>query len=66
MLLVRHSPSLLRALVIVDVGPEVSDRGRAVIAGFVRDNEELTTWSTSYATCSSTIPTVAENTSSAP
>jgi len=41
MLLVRHSPSLLRALVIVDVGPEVSDRGRAVIAGFVRDNDEF-------------------------
>ena len=41
MLLVRHSPSLLPALVIVDVGPEVSDRGRAVIAGFVRDNEEF-------------------------
>jgi pimeloyl-ACP methyl ester carboxylesterase len=41
MLLVRHSPSLLRALVVVDVGPEVSDRGRAVIAGFVRDNEEF-------------------------
>ncbi len=41
MLLVRRSPSLLRALVIVDVGPEVSDRGRAVIAGFVRDNEEF-------------------------
>jgi pimeloyl-ACP methyl ester carboxylesterase len=41
MLLVRHSPSLLRALVVVDVGPEVSDRGRAVIAGFVRDNDEF-------------------------
>ena len=41
MLLVRRNPSLLRALVIVDVGPEVSDRGRAVIAGFVRDNEEF-------------------------
>jgi pimeloyl-ACP methyl ester carboxylesterase len=41
MLLTRRSPSLLRALVIVDVGPEVSDRGRAVIAGFVRDNEEF-------------------------
>ena len=26
---------------IVDVGPELSDRGRAVIAGFVRDNEEF-------------------------
>ena len=41
MLLMRHSPSLLRALVIVDVGPEVSDRGREVIAGFVRNNEEF-------------------------
>jgi pimeloyl-ACP methyl ester carboxylesterase len=41
MLLVRRDPSLVRALVVVDVGPEVSDRGRAVIAGFVRDNEEF-------------------------
>lgn len=41
MLLVRRSPSLPHALIIVDVGPEVSDRGRAVIAGFVRDNEEF-------------------------
>jgi pimeloyl-ACP methyl ester carboxylesterase len=41
MLLTRRNPSLLRALAIVDVGPEVSDRGRAVIAGFVRENEEF-------------------------
>ncbi len=41
MLLTRRNHSLLRALVIVDVGPELSDRGRAVIAGFVRDNEEF-------------------------
>jgi esterase len=41
MLLTRRNQSLLRALVIVDVGPELSDRGRAVIAGFVRDNEEF-------------------------
>src|SRR5580692_3958960 len=41
MLLNRRDASLLRALVIVDGGPEVSDRGRAVIAGFVRDNEEF-------------------------
>ena len=41
MLLTRRNPSLLRALVIVDVGPELSDRGRAVISGFVRDNEEF-------------------------
>jgi pimeloyl-ACP methyl ester carboxylesterase len=41
MLLTKRDQSLLRALVIVDVGPEVSDRGRAVIAGFVRNNEEF-------------------------
>jgi pimeloyl-ACP methyl ester carboxylesterase len=41
MLLTRRNPSLLGVLVIVDVGPEVSDRGRQVIAGFVRDNEEF-------------------------
>jgi len=41
MLLTRRNPALLSGLVIVDVGPEVSDRGRAVIAGFVRDNEEF-------------------------
>jgi pimeloyl-ACP methyl ester carboxylesterase len=41
MLLTRRDPSLLRALVVVDVGPELSERGRAVIAGFVRDNEEF-------------------------
>jgi pimeloyl-ACP methyl ester carboxylesterase len=41
MLLTRRDRTKLRALAIVDVGPEVSDRGRAVIAGFVRDNEEF-------------------------
>ena len=41
MLLTKRDPSLLRALIIVDVGPELSDRGRQVIAGFVRDNEEF-------------------------
>ncbi len=41
MLLTRRNPSLLRALVVVDVGPELSDRGRQVIAGFVRANEEF-------------------------
>jgi pimeloyl-ACP methyl ester carboxylesterase len=41
MLLTRRDPSRLRALVIVDVGPEVSDRGRAVIAGFVQTNQEF-------------------------
>jgi pimeloyl-ACP methyl ester carboxylesterase len=41
MLLTRRDPSRLRALVIVDVGPELSDRGRAVIAGFVQENQEF-------------------------
>ena len=41
MLLTKRDQTLLRALVVVDVGPEVSDRGRQVIAGFVRNNEEF-------------------------
>jgi pimeloyl-ACP methyl ester carboxylesterase len=40
-ILTRQDPSRLRALVIVDVGPEVSDRGRAAIAGFVQENQEF-------------------------
>jgi pimeloyl-ACP methyl ester carboxylesterase len=41
MLLTRSDPSRLRALTIVDVGPEVSERGRAAIAGFVQENQEF-------------------------
>ena len=41
LLLTRRDPSLLRALVVVDVGPELSDRGREVIAGFVQANQEF-------------------------
>jgi pimeloyl-ACP methyl ester carboxylesterase len=41
MLLTRRNPALLRALVIVDVGPEVSERGRAAIAGFVQAAQEF-------------------------
>jgi esterase len=41
MLLTRQNPARLRALVIVDVGPELSDRGRAAIAGFVQENQEF-------------------------
>jgi pimeloyl-ACP methyl ester carboxylesterase len=41
MLLTKRDPSRLRALAIVDVGPEVSDRGRQVIAGFVQTNQEF-------------------------
>jgi pimeloyl-ACP methyl ester carboxylesterase len=41
LLLTKRDPSRLRALVIVDVGPEVSDRGRQVIAGFVQTNQEF-------------------------
>jgi pimeloyl-ACP methyl ester carboxylesterase len=41
MLLTKQDPTRLRALVIVDVGPELSDRGRAAIAGFVQENQEF-------------------------
>ena len=41
LLLTKQAPGRLRALVIVDVGPEVSDRGRAAIAGFVQENQEF-------------------------
>ena len=41
LLLTRRSAPLLRGLVVVDVGPEVSDRGREVIAGFVQANQEF-------------------------
>ena len=41
MILTKQDPSRLRALVIVDVGPELSDRGRAAIAGFVQENQEF-------------------------
>lgn len=41
MLLAKHDHSYLRAMVIVDVGPEVSERGRATIAGFVAANQEF-------------------------
>ncbi|HVY17550.1 MAG TPA: alpha/beta hydrolase [Rhodopila sp.] len=41
MLLTRRSQHLLRALGIVDVGPEVSEKGRAAIAGFVQAAQEF-------------------------
>jgi pimeloyl-ACP methyl ester carboxylesterase len=41
MLLMRRQAVKLRAAVIVDVGPEVSDKGRAAIAGFVQGNQEF-------------------------
>jgi esterase len=41
MLLTRRNQALLRAAVIVDVGPELSEQGRAAIAGFVRVNQEF-------------------------
>jgi len=41
MLLTRRDPSLLSALVIVDVGPELSEKGRAAIAGFVQAAQEF-------------------------
>ena len=41
MLLTRRNQALLRAAVIVDVGPELSEKGRAAIAGFVQGNQEF-------------------------
>lgn len=41
LLLARRNASLLRGMVIVDVGPELSDKGRQAIAGFVRENQEF-------------------------
>jgi pimeloyl-ACP methyl ester carboxylesterase len=41
MLLLRRNPAIARAAVIVDVGPELSDKGRAAIAGFVQGNQEF-------------------------
>jgi pimeloyl-ACP methyl ester carboxylesterase len=41
MLLMRRNQALLRAAVIVDVGPELSERGRVAIAGFVQENQEF-------------------------
>ncbi|MDR3538469.1 MAG: alpha/beta hydrolase [Acetobacteraceae bacterium] len=41
LLLAHRNAALLRGLVIVDVGPELSDKGRQAIAGFVRENQEF-------------------------
>ena len=41
LLLTRQNPSRLRALVVVDIGPEISAEGRQAIAGFVRTNQEF-------------------------
>lgn len=41
MLLTRRSQAILRALAIVDVGPELSEKGRAAIAGFVQAAQEF-------------------------
>jgi pimeloyl-ACP methyl ester carboxylesterase len=41
MLLLRRNAAVARAAVIVDVGPELSEKGRAAIAGFVQGNQEF-------------------------
>ena len=41
MLLLRRNPAVARAAVIVDVGPELSEKGRTAIAGFVQGNQEF-------------------------
>jgi pimeloyl-ACP methyl ester carboxylesterase len=40
-LMTKRDPSKMRAIVLVDIGPELSGRGREVIAGFVVANEEF-------------------------
>ena len=41
MLLTKRGTANLRALVIVDVGPEISDKGRQAIGAFVRNAQEF-------------------------
>jgi esterase len=41
MLLLRRNAAVARAAVIVDVGPDLSEKGRAAIAGFVQGNQEF-------------------------
>jgi len=41
MILTKMNPKRLGALVIVDVGPELSGRGREIIQGFVQANQEF-------------------------
>jgi len=41
MLLTKRSVALLRALVVVDIGPEISPEGRQAISSFVRANQEF-------------------------
>jgi pimeloyl-ACP methyl ester carboxylesterase len=41
LLLTRRNQALLRALTVVDVGPELSEKGRAAIAGFVQAAQEF-------------------------
>ena len=41
LLMALANPGLCRALVIVDVGPEISDEGRRTISSFVRENVEF-------------------------
>ncbi|MGE0384469.1 MAG: alpha/beta fold hydrolase [Gammaproteobacteria bacterium] len=41
LLLALNAPEALRALVVVDIGPEISDIGKRVISSFVAANEEF-------------------------
>nr|MCH9674927.1 alpha/beta hydrolase [Gammaproteobacteria bacterium] len=41
LLMALSDPTIARGLVIVDVGPEISDAGRRVISSFVSSNEEF-------------------------
>jgi len=41
LLLTKRNPARLKALVVVDIGPEISPEGRQAIQGFVRANQEF-------------------------
>ena len=41
MLLAHAEATMLRGLIVVDIGPEISESGRRSIGGFVRANEEF-------------------------
>ena len=61
----RRSTQPLQGAVIVDVGPELSDKGRAAIAGFVQVNQEFDDLEDFVPTCAGMIRIAAASISSA-
>ena len=67
MRLTLEHPDLAKAIVLVDIGPEISEVGTEVIRTFVTENREFQgSWTTSWPRCRSTTPTAVESTSSEP